>query len=178
MIQRCERLYQELLSNLEKCRNERHPFITETEHCFYIAERYRALLRDEVGRSKFSSVEEEIEYFRNIKPGFVAESEYASLLNFAGNFCPTSDNEQERFQFWLRQVNRLEKFKNHQKEFYDYYISDHTHLDCVQFVSWHPAGGKIFHDKTRNDYDLMAGRLIARERYAHYAMDQLEKMAR
>jgi hypothetical protein len=176
MIQRCDRLYQDLLRELEKCRNEGLPFIIETEHCFYIAERFRSLLRDEVSSSKFTSVEEEIEYFRNIKPKFITESEYASLLNFAGNFCPPDDHEQEKIQFWLRQVSRLEKFRNHQKEFYNYYSSNQTHLDCIQFVSWHPTGGKGFVDKTRNDYDLMAGRLIARERYAQYASAQLQGM--
>lgn len=175
MIQRCNRLYQDLERELGKCRNEGLPFITETEHCFYIAENYRGLLRESLAGYSFQSIEEEIQYFKNIKPKFIAECEYASLLNFGGSFCPSTDLA-EKIQFWTRQVNRLEKFQHNQKEFYFYYSSFQTHLDCVQFVSYHPSGNKIFADRTRNDYDLLTGQLIARQRYAVFAGKKLNEL--
>lgn len=176
MLQRCDRLYQDLIRELANCREEKLSFLTETEQCFYIAEKYRLLLRNEVAGHIFSSVDEEVSFFKLIKPKFVAESEYASLLNFAGNFGPDTDQSADKRQFWLRQVYRLERFKNTHNRFFQYYTSNQIHLDCVHFTSYNPAGVRGFFDKTRNDYDLLIGKLKARERYAEYAAKELEKL--
>lgn len=176
MINRCEQLYQELLNDLRYCQEKGLPFLVETEYCFYLSEKYRGLLRDELTGYIFHSIEEEVHFFKNINPKFIAESEYASLLNYAGNFCPETTYLADIQHFWLRQASRLEKFKKEHKEFYAYYLEGHTHLDTVYYTRASQLPGEPDFYRTSNDYDLLTGRLLAQERYVVYAGKQLEAL--
>ena len=174
MIQRCEQLYQDLLNDLRYCQGKGLPFLAETEYCFYLAEKYRGLLREELNGYSFPSVEEEIHFFKNIRPKFIAQSEYFSLLNYAGNFCPSADPTDER-NFWIRQSNRLEKFRKDNKEFYDYYSTGSSHLDIIYYTASSTIPEKQeSNERLNRDYGLLAGQLMARERYVTYATRQLE----
>ena len=173
MIKRCEKLYQDLLDELRHCREKDLPFLSETEYCFHLAEKYHRIIRQELAGYDFLNQEEEIHFFKVIKPKFVAETEYASLLNFAGNFSPPDSFIEDLAQFWFRQIERLGKFKEKHKEFYTYYLAGHTNLDAVYFTRLSPEDENYAFDKTRSNYDLLAGQLLARERYAIYAIEQL-----
>jgi hypothetical protein len=167
MIPRCEKLYEELISELQKYREQKLIFLLETEYCFHTAEKYLGMIREMMKGHEFVSIEEEVHFFKIIKPKFIAESDYASLLNFAGNFCPSALHPNDQLTFWKRQVNRLEKFKDKYREFYTYHSMGHTHLDTVYFTRSDEG------DKTESNYEVLIGQLLARQRYAEYAEVQL-----
>jgi hypothetical protein len=169
MIEKSNQLYQDLMQELEHCRSKEYSFLIETEYCFHVAEKYRGILRAELAGYEFPSIELEIFFFKVIKPKFVAESEYASLLNFAGSFCPNTGNPSDLPDFWKRQALRLDRFKKEHHSFYEYYVSGQTNLDVVYFT-------RVDSDRTKNDYDLLAGQLLAKQRYALYANDQLKSL--
>lgn len=175
MIEQCNLLYQELLDELKHYRSKGLPFLVETEYCFHAAEKFRGLLRNLLDGHDFPFIEEEIHYFKIIKPKFIAESEYASLLNFSGNFSPTPDVLPELIEFWKRQANRLAKFTEKHKDFYTYHTAGKTHLDAFYYTRFRSAGD-AYPDKTSSDFDILAGQLIAHERYTTYANEQLRKL--
>jgi hypothetical protein len=176
MIQRWNQLYQELLTELAYYRNQGLPFVTETEYCFHVTEKFRGLMREELSSYRFNTVEDEVHFFKTIKPRFVAETEYACLLNFAGNFCPPPDYLPQLVEFWKRQAERLIKFQDKHRDFYQYHVNGDTQLDLVYYTRLLSEDHLPVSDKTNSDYDILAGQLMAHERYAEYAKKELEKL--
>jgi hypothetical protein len=176
MIERCNQLYQELQNELKYCRSKGYPFLIETEYCFHSAEKFRGLLREQLRSYEFPDIEEEICFFKTIKPKFIAESEYASLLNFAGNFCPDIGHSDELLEFWKRQFNRLTKFTEKHKEFYSYHSTRQTHLDTVYYTRISIDSDEYSFDSTSSGYDLLLGQLLAQQRYSSFAGEQLRTL--
>jgi hypothetical protein len=176
MIHRSNELYQQLMKEQERYIGQGLPLLLETEYLFHTAEKFRGLLRIELANYRFTDIQEEIHFFKHIKPKFVAESDYATLLNFAGNFCPSAGDQRYAMEFWSRQITRMAKFQQKYHEFFSYHSQGHAHLDYVHYtrsVDWKPGAAG---DKTLHDYDLLSGRLAAEQRYASYASIQLKKL--
>lgn len=165
MIDRSEQVYQEMLFDLLQCLNKGLPSIVEIECGFRTAERYRRLVQEELDRYQFIDKTEEIRFYKEIRPRFIGESAYYRLLNYGQNFCPVHADPHEQRTFWMRQVNRLEQYKIKFSEFYCYYNSGKTDLDELYYTS--PWPGR---------FDERCGELMARERYASYACEQMKRL--
>jgi hypothetical protein len=178
MIQRCNALYQQLVNELQWYASQGYPFLLETEYFFHTAEKFRRQLRLELTGYHFNNVQDEIHFFKFIKPKFVAESEYAGLLNFAGNFCPSASDVHYAINFWTRQAARLNKFQVMNEEFYSYHLNGRFDLDEILFTRALPCEPESAGDKTTYDYDILSGKLIAEFRYRDYSRFQLKKLKR
>ena len=95
--------------------------------CFHTAEIYWVRLRTLIAGYQFSSITEEIDFFKNVKPLFTSEIEYYGLVYMAKLFRPETTHALEIF--WMREFMRLEKFTSENTEFYLYYKNDETFMD-------------------------------------------------
>jgi hypothetical protein len=95
------------------------------------------------------------------------------LLNYAGNFCPLDDFPEDQKNFWIRQLNRLDKFKAKHAEFYAYYLTRQTDNDAELFTRGNENNINYAFDRTASSYDLLIAQLMARQRYVIYAGDKL-----
>lgn len=139
-----------------------------------IAFRYHLLYRccarlckviDQVG---FCSDEEEICFFRTLKPSLLSGLAYYQLLYFSVVFCPEVPRMQQAF--WKRETERLDLFREKNSAFYEYHVSGRTDRDHEYFLRpcCRSAG-----DEAVPRYALLTGELWAVERYCAFARRKL-----
>ena len=127
-------LYARLLSEIEQSKDI-PCFLQRIEYCFQAGTSYIMRLREEMFLHPFSSAEDEIEFFREIKPLFTTQTEYYNLLYHGYLFRPV-DNPEELHKFWLRESMRLEKFADAQNAFYLYFKQGRRNLDAYYFTRY------------------------------------------
>jgi hypothetical protein len=132
MKQEWDLLYESLLQDLELCRLKKLDFKTEVECCFQISRNYWSKIEPEIGNYHFLSRRDEIEFYKEVKPLFKSSIEYYNLLYQAELFKPTKDSGELR-TFWLREVQRLNKFIQEHSKIYDYFKSGATDRDEEYF---------------------------------------------
>ena len=123
--------------------------------------------------------EEMINFFKAIKPLFVAEQLYYNKLYLVHTRWPPGGEEAEReyLRGWLLKGYRF--FEEH-KDFCIYYRSGRTDHDAYYFVpgkraAWQipPDGFWNVTDSFTSGYDMIAGRILANERLQEYLEEQL-----
>jgi hypothetical protein len=166
MNEKALHLYQQLQQDLLLCKGKKLDKLREIESCFHISESYWALLRYEVSHYEFASVNEEISFFKKIKPLFVSESDYYSLLYHAELFRAQSSKKDQAI-FLQRELKRLERFINENFDFYQRYKNKCTEKDHEWFVR---TGSP--EERAAASHDQLAASLLALERY--HAFIELE----
>jgi hypothetical protein len=135
---------------------------------FHVLYRCSARLCKAIGQYEFCSDEEEIRFFRTMKPALLCELAYYQLLYFSVVFCPEVPRMQQAF--WQRETERLVCFKEKNSAFYEYYISGRTDMDHEYFLRPRSRGAG---PETETKYALLIGELWAVERYCAYARRKL-----
>src|SRR5690349_5651569 len=118
--------------DLNYIRNNDSPRVKQLEECYEVVMRYWSMVRARVANYRFDSVEEEIEFFKMIKPQFTSQIEYYGFLYHLEIFRPV--NELEQKAFYQKECSRLEKFIKENSEFYNYYKSNSTEKDATYFL--------------------------------------------
>ena len=148
--------------------------LKEIECCFQMATRYWAILKYDLIKHEFGSRDEEVRFFKEIKPLFTGEIEYYSLLYHAELFLVDTVKE-DQLMFLERQSQRLEKFSQEHDEFYACYKSGCTAHDRDWFVrtredqeSINGNKGYDREEKATSSHDHLVASLLALERYHDY----------
>src|ERR1700722_7206859 len=92
------------------------------ESCFRSGIDHWNKLKEKIKREGFASEEEEIHFFKNVKPRFTGEIEYYTQRYHAILFLPETD-KQSQINFWEGELGRLDKFFGSYHEFFQYYHS-------------------------------------------------------
>lgn len=149
------------------------------ERRFSICIRYWSTLLDNVRQYDFKSDGEEITFFKVIKPKFVAQLIYCGLLNHASLFGQGVNDIVKLERFWSHEENRLEKFKEEHFQFWNYYVSGHTHSDSEWFtrrnthrpyISITPAYD--LEPRASSSHDVLVSHLMALQLYNLYVAGQ------
>jgi hypothetical protein len=174
------KFYSLLKAELETCMKE-GSFQKAVENCFLTAGNYWSELRATVAEYKFQSVDDEMEFFKQVKPLFTSELEYYSLLYHTLLFCPNDVDEQKRF--WQREARRLDEFKAQNADFLDYYHSGRKDLDGFYYRRAHEIGAvEEEHEsydgepRSRTSHDHLISKLWALERYHDYVQNKLNEI--
>ena len=129
---------------------------TCTQECFNIAQDNMNVIIAELAQYNFQSHAHEIHFFKVIKPLFIAEREYYSLLHHTELFSESDGDE----RFWERQLAKLDKFTKEKSLFVNAYTSGVTCYD----EKWFLRGE--FRDKTLQDETV--GAYLGMVRYLEY----------
>jgi hypothetical protein len=175
-------MYNMLKSELEVCMKN-GPSKNSIEECFNIAGYYWAELRATIIEYQFKTEEEEILFFKTVKPLFTSELEYYSLLYYAFLFCPL-DVEGQRV-FWEREIKRFTDFKEEYSGFLDYYASGKTDLDKLYYLRAQESDELIIGMQTwdkepdaRTSHDQLIAKFWALERYYAFADKKLKEVSK
>jgi hypothetical protein len=141
----------------------------EIELCYHVVNKYWLYIKTVMKEYIFKSKNEEIIFFKTIKPKFLAEKEYYSLVYHAYLFLPP-DNGVIAKDFWLREKERLEKFITDNQLFYDYYKTGRTDRDEDFFLKDDLEAEGPF----TASYSQMIGTILALERYNCFVRKKLE----
>ena len=164
-----DELHRQMLAEIATCSQDHF-----SERAFRIAAKYWQSLREELKLHQFGSMLEEIDFFRNIKPQFLTESEYYSLLNYAESFCPAPNRLNDQKNFWIREMARLERFIDKNADFYMYYSSGLTNKDIIFFTRADADDRYYVFDAARSGYDKLAAQYLACIRYKAFAGEKVQ----
>ncbi|CAM3782041.1 RteC domain-containing protein [Flavobacterium gelidilacus] len=83
-------------------------------------------------KHKFNSVEEEIYFFKDLKPIFISKLiYYKTILNIESN-VPTS--KKNKIKFYEEELNTIQEYTNKNKKFYEYYRARASYKDSAYFL--------------------------------------------
>lgn len=132
MQRQCRLLYARMCRDFHACAQKELPWQQEVESCFRIAEGYWTELQQRTCTYRFATTEQEIAFFKHGKPLFTAEIMYYTLCYNAFLFQPL--HAAETLTFWRREHERLQRFIDDNRRFYQYYKEGQTHLDTGYFL--------------------------------------------
>lgn len=168
--------------DIEICRQKGFDEEKEIECCSQVCKNYWQQVQKKLFVHQFNSDDEEIDFFKNVKPLFTSEIEYYNLLLHAELFRPVFGKDHIE-KFWLRESLRLERFSENNSEFYKYYTSKDTSLDEIYYLRRNNdatdipgAGIGELERKTSSSHDHLLSDLMALEKYTDYVQKQIEKL--
>ena len=119
MKQEYQQLYKEMLTEIERCMQTDLSEMERVENCYWTADDYWEKLKELIKQSGFKSKEDEINFFKNIKPQFTSYIEYFLVLSEALLFA--LEEEKEAIDFWKKQGERFRRFCEKNEDFVSYY---------------------------------------------------------
>jgi len=174
--------FQLLQEEVKACKGKSYDRELEIEYCYEICSRHWMEVQKILVSYEFASEDEEIDFFRNVKPLFTSEIEYYSLLYHAQLFQPTFVSK-ELVQFWDRESQRLDRFIETNPGFYHYMQGGDQSLDSIYFLRvkeerQEGAGGSIsdLDRRSSTSHDHLLSILKALEKYTCYVSLQQERV--
>ncbi|MGH2565003.1 MAG: RteC domain-containing protein [Ginsengibacter sp.] len=125
-------LYEEMLEDIEKCWKLQMPEPEQLECAFKIATGYWYKLKQTLHEHVFNTPDDEIAFYKYIKPKFTSHIEYLTLVNHALLFIPKQKDFQ--LEYWEYEAERLERFTEKNKAFVEYYTKQSNQHDLQYFL--------------------------------------------
>jgi hypothetical protein len=147
-------------------------FIQRLQQCYETAQRYWISLQIKMVAQGFGSAEEEIRFFKEVKPLFTSEIEYYNLVYRLEFFKPVGRSELAAHI--QKEQSRLQSFIDSNRQFYQYYKSGQTHLDKNYFLRSAKVDQTLFSHKSSLDpaaytsHDQLVSNLLTLEKYDCY----------
>ena len=175
-------IYGQMQADVDKCRQQGMTELEQVECCFRKAASFWMQVREELKHYNFKGEEEEIDFFKNVKPLFTSQIEFYTLIYQGILFRPEEDPVKIE-SFWESEAARLHRFQENKGEFVQYYKSGDTSLDKQYFLRNNntPRNGIVskIYDKNINfstSHDWLVAALIAQEKYHEYTRGKLKEL--
>lgn len=131
-------LYSELSNGLLAIRLSPAGAMEKAEASFRLALSYWYRIKQWAEEHEFGGRNEEIGFFKTIKPGFTAAIE-GCVLQYSGHLFEPSGDEQSKILYWENETNRAAIFLKANSGFRDYYFSGNTQKDAEYFTRCMPG---------------------------------------
>ena len=155
-------LYNSLITGIDECWKQHTDYKNCIECCFHISESTNLQIVQKIAAMKFENEDEEILFFKTIKPLFAGHVEFYSILYRAELFAPDSPEEKQAFR--KEEMTRVLVFFEKHHEFYQYVRSGETHRDREYFLRSPGSSG--------TSQDVLLARIVDREKYMEYLRDK------
>ena len=172
-------LHEKLLSKIKNCSETNS--LARAEDCFWIACKYWELVKRDFTDKVFGSLEEEIDFFKNLKTKFTSQIQFFTMLCEVLMFVPSSKELQ--VEFWREELKRFKRFYDKNKVFIHYYESGCGESDSFYFVrvgpDWEPAQRPPSYDSDKNfcsTHDHLVRGYLSQKMYYEFVCKQLEKL--
>lgn len=136
-------LRQRLEEELERIIEESENMLQRFERSYLVTESVMAELKNFIMNYPLNDMEEEIHFFKEIKPAFEMEFFYYYELTELEYGKPLGGHKTQK-RYWNRQLEVIGNFFERNHEFYNYYRSGRTSSDADYFtrgetLSFHPG---------------------------------------
>lgn len=128
----CMIAYRQMKKELTQSQKSNASFERKVESCFAIAYRFWATIKRKVSKYQFENDDEEIEFFKIVKPKFTSEIEFYTLLYHCVLFQPTEPFS--AVNFWKLEFSRLQKFEEDNQLFLHCYQTERHELVPYYFL--------------------------------------------
>ena len=169
-------LYDELLDELGP-----YPIntadITSAQTNFAIAQKYWAKVKSLAVEHGFDGDEDEIDFFKNVKPLFLHHLQLSVLLSAALLSLPHKPDLVRRY--WLYESRRFPRFLEHHAEFVEYYEAGLRLIDPAFFLRRHRVNANLAIVRFDTDpdwntqHDATVCSYLALQRYHELVKEQL-----
>ncbi|WP_276374296.1 RteC domain-containing protein [Chryseolinea sp. H1M3-3] len=133
-------------------------------------------LKRYVLKYKFKTVEEEIEFFKTIKPIFISQLWYHKKL-FKIRLIESFNDMETRMRYYQRLLKSLENFMLKHREFYHYTLAHSNHMDEKYFTRVNASKGRIENDERFSaHYDEKVARILTNELVKEYVFGAIQKI--
>lgn len=152
--------------------------LERAESSYNIVKEAIASLNEFVAQYTFETIDEEIDYFKKIKPQFLKEKIYYVELFYLESLKPNKDKDSIR-QYLNDHLKANDQYFERHRTFYNYYRSGRTHHDQLLFVcstepSFLPTGGTIEKDSFLSQgHSFILARLQALEIINNYIQNEI-----
>jgi RteC protein len=120
-------------------------------------------LKEVVRTYKFHDQQEEIEFFKQLKPILVSKYIYCETVVTIQLHTSYQDQER-RAEYYESILKRLERFANRNEQFIKYYLSGSSHLDHYYFVRQKYPAKSLNVDATfTTGYDMKLAKILGHE---------------
>ncbi len=130
MTRKQDRLYREMTAAITDA--QQAGLSAGADACFWIACDYWERLKRDTDPEGLKYAAVAIEFFRNIKPKFTSQIQYATMLSEVMLFIPQHSDEKELY--WKGELKRYGRFYEKYSEFIDYYEKGERHMDGIYFT--------------------------------------------
>ncbi len=126
-------LLSELDSELELVSPEDHPKLIRLESSFLVVEAKIKALKEFVLEYAFFSMEEEIHFFKELKPQILSKSIfYSELFNIEAN-RPIGTKKNQK-QYLIRELGSIQRYMSSQHQLYNYMLLGKSNFDHLYFL--------------------------------------------
>jgi len=125
-------LYTDMQAEINRCMQQLLPEKERAEKCFWISRNYGKKLKEVIKNREFSDENDEICFFRNVKPQFVCYIEYFLMICEALSIVP--GKRDAAIAFWEEEKDRFQSFRGKYESFFGYYESGYHYLDKNYFL--------------------------------------------
>jgi hypothetical protein len=173
-MQELAELYKHMLNEINVCPSERCDELQRLQVLFNIAENHKCILRNRMRDYKFKGKEEQISYFRKIKPLFYSETLFYSYCYHAETFLADCNCSLERVDFLKRQIKRRDRFVKVHPAFYQC-IMEASDDECELEWFTNPEGVENgWTTPTASKGELLMATWMALNRFVLYAEKKMK----
>jgi len=184
MLPEYQEYYQQLLAAIAWHRDSGSPEMEKIEACFKSSLEFWGVVRKTVKKHDFNNTEEEIRFFKEVKPLFTSFIEYYTYCYHALLFMPSHDL-QELKRFWKWEMRKIERFRENNREFCQYIRQGDTYKDAEYFLrssntaAKAPAPQGLVHDldaEMTTSHDQLLTMIGAYDLYEKHILAEMEKL--
>jgi len=174
--------HMEMLNEIVRSWNMDLPELEKVEEAFKIALDYWHEVKKKLNGFVFGSKDEEIKFYKYIKPKFTSYIEYFILLNHGLLFIPNERDETLRV-YWEHEAKRLNRFIERNFAFVEYFKSENNEHDHQYFLSDNYDLANYIVSRPydvdgefMSSHDHLVASLLAEEMYHEYVVKKLKTL--
>ena len=178
------KLFVQLEDQLHFIEQEHEVILKRSELCFVICKNVIDQLKAFIIKYKFKSTQEEIKFFKEIKPKFSSKLLFNLMLYNIQTKKPNGGNKTTR-KYLTKELYKLKSYFDYNLDFYKYYRADANYLDHKYFVRNKldiqlTLDGHIFENDTRfsTTHDFKISKILAHDLLQVYIEDELASLER
>lgn len=175
-----EQLHHELLADLNRIWQLELPEAKRVESCYHVATDYWLKVKEVFKEPTVYNEQEEICFFKELKPLFTCHIEYYLILNQALLFLP--EDPEIIVGYWQGELKRYFRFYEKHRDFIKYFEGYSTEYDSEYFTRRNnrlqaQPQERIYDDEDcRSTHDQIVRGLMANSMYYEYAGKKLEEL--
>lgn len=127
------RLMSEMTKELQKIAVESDNFLQQAQRSFFCADEVLKKIKNFILEYTFQNAEDEIKFFKNIKPSFLKKLLYSKELFDIQANKPVGTLKAQK-NYYLQVLQRIELFFEKNRYFYNYYKTGESYFDDIYFV--------------------------------------------
>jgi hypothetical protein len=162
-------------AEIEAIREEQSDALAKTSQWIVIIEKYTLELKRFVVKYKFKGIEEEIEFFKMIKPDFAALLGYHKKV-FQIQLFEAYNSAEAQLKYFRGQLKRLEAFMEKNRDFYQYILSNSDHMDETYFTRNGPHNTAVIDDRFSTPHEIRLSKILCNRMVKEYLTSAIQKI--